>query len=138
CVCVSFMRFHSLRLRLFLFFPKSRRPPQSTPFPYTTLFRSHILTRRPVERAAFFETSYGSYDTRNFDLLLTEAKGPLRLSLDGNYFDTGGYPIVKESRRGAIDIDATSRHSTFNGRVELVDSPDLSLFASGNYFDEDR
>src|SRR5207249_12111465 len=83
CVCVSFMRFHSLRLRLFLFFPKSRRPPQSTPFPYTTLFRSHILTRRPVERAAFFETSYGSYDTRNFDLLLTEAKGPLRLSLDG-------------------------------------------------------
>jgi len=98
----------------------------------------HILTRRPVERAALFETSYGSYDTRNFDLLLTEAKGPLRLSLDGNYFDTGGYPIVKESRRGAIDIDATSRHSTFNGRVELVDSPDLSLFASGNYFDEDR
>ena len=98
----------------------------------------HILTRRPVERAAFFETSYGSYDTRNFDLLLTEAKGPLRLSLEGNYFDTGGYPIVKESRRGAIDIDATSRHSTFNGRVELVDSPDLSLFASGNYFDEDR
>jgi len=98
----------------------------------------HVLTRRPVERAAFFETSYGSYDTRNFDLLLTEAKGPLRLSLEGNYFDTGGYPIVKESRRGAIDIDATSRHSTFNGRVELVDSPDLSLFASGNYFDEDR
>ena len=98
----------------------------------------HILTRRPVERAAFFETSYGSYDTRNFDLLLTEAKGPLRLSLEGNYFDTGGYPIVKESRRGAIDIDATSRHSTFSGRVELVDSPDLSLFASGNYFDEDR
>ena len=98
----------------------------------------HILTRRPVERAAFFEASYGSHDTRNFDLLLTQAKGPLRLSLEGNYFDTGGYPIVKESRRGAIDIDATSRHSTFNGRVELVDSPDLSLFASGNYFDEDR
>ncbi len=98
----------------------------------------HVLTRRPVERAAFFEASYGSYDTRNFDLLLTEAKGPFRLSLEGNYFDTGGYPIVKESRRGAIDIDATSRRSTFNGRVELVDSPDLSLFASGNYFDEDR
>src|SRR2546426_12417410 len=98
----------------------------------------HILTPRPVERAAFFATSYGSYETRNFDLLLTEAKGPLRLALEGNYFDTGGYPIVKESRRGAIDIDATSRHSTFNGRVELVDSPDLSLFASGNYFDEDR
>ena len=98
----------------------------------------HVLTRRPVERAAFFEASYGSHDTRNFDLLLTQAKGPLRLSLEGNYFDTGGYPIVKESRRGAIDIDATSRHSTFNGRVELVDSPDLSLFATGNYYDEDR
>src|SRR3989442_12574133 len=92
----------------------------------------HILTRRPVERAAFFETSYGSYDARNFDLLLTEAKGPLRLSLEGNYFDTGGYPIVKESRRGAIDIDATSRHSTVHRPGGLLDSPSLSLFATRN------
>lgn len=98
----------------------------------------HILTRRPTERAARFETSYGTRDTTNVDLLLTEARGPLRLSLEGNHFDTGGYEVVRASRRGSIDIDADSRHSTFNGRVELVDSRDLSLFLSGTYFDEAR
>ncbi len=98
----------------------------------------HILTRRPVERAAFLETSFGTRDTLNADLLLTEAQGPFRLSLEGNHFATRGYPVVKTSRRGSIDIDADSKHDTFNGRVELVESSDLSLFVTGNYFDEDR
>ena len=98
----------------------------------------HVLTRRPTQRAALLETSYGTRDTMNFDLLLMETQGPLRLSVEGNHFDTGGYEVVRESRRGSIDIDADSRHSTFNGRVELVDSPDFSLFLSGNYFDEAR
>ena len=97
-----------------------------------------VLTRRPTERAVFFDGSYGTRDTMNFDLLLHEVQGPLRLTLEGNYFDTGGYPVVKESRRGSIDIDADSRHTTFNGRVELVASPEASLFVSGTYFDEER
>jgi outer membrane cobalamin receptor len=98
----------------------------------------HILTRRPTERAALFETSYGTHDTVNADLLLQDAQGPFRLSLEGNYFDTGGYNTIKESRRGSIDIDADSRHSTFNGRAELVASPEASLFVTGTVFDEER
>src|SRR5256712_4012869 len=97
-----------------------------------------VLTRRPTERAVFFDGSYGTRDTMNFDLLLHEVQGPLRLTLEGNYFDTGGYPVVKESRRGGVDIDADSRHTTFNGRVELVASPEASLFVSGTYLDQGR
>src|SRR2546429_5562670 len=42
-----------------------RRPPRSTLFPYTTLFRSQFLTERPVkvrERkdAPFIRTSFGA------------------------------------------------------------------------------
>lgn len=98
----------------------------------------HILTRRPVERAAFLETSFGTGETLNVDLLVTEAQGPFRLSLEGNHFDTRGYPVVKASRRGSIDIAADSKHDAFNGRVELVESSDLSFFLTGNFFDEDR
>jgi iron complex outermembrane recepter protein len=98
----------------------------------------HILTRRPTERAVFFDGSYGTRDTMNFDLLLHEVQGPFRLSLEGSYFDTEGYSVVKESRRGSIDIEAESRHATFNGRAELVASPEASLFVSGTYFDEER
>jgi outer membrane receptor protein involved in Fe transport len=45
---------------------------------------------------------------------------------------------VKDSRRGGIDIEADSRHTTFNGRAEMVLSPEASFFISGTYFDEDR
>jgi outer membrane cobalamin receptor len=76
-----------------------------------------ILTRRPTERALFFDASYGTRETMNFDLLLHDVEGPFRISLEGNYFSTGGYDVVKRSRRGSIDIEADSNHSTFNGRV---------------------
>src|SRR5471030_3453107 len=35
-------------LLVFFFFLMIRRPPRSTLFPYTTLFRSHQLTARPL------------------------------------------------------------------------------------------
>src|SRR5439155_4332704 len=40
--------YRSVLLTLFYFMP--RRPPRSTLFPYTTLFRSHARLRRPVAR----------------------------------------------------------------------------------------
>src|SRR2546426_7993757 len=55
-----------------------------------------ILTRRPTERALYFDGSYGTQNTQNFDLLLHEVQGPFRVPLEGSYFDTGGYPVVKE------------------------------------------
>jgi outer membrane receptor protein involved in Fe transport len=60
------------------------------------------------------------------------------VSIEGNFFNTGGYRTVEPSRRGRIDIPADSKHAVFNGRVEFVKSPDLSLFVSGNFFDETR
>ncbi len=98
----------------------------------------HVVTATPRERSAELEASYGSHDTHLVDLLLTEAWGPAQLSLEGRHFETGGYPIVKRSDRGPIDIDAESRHAVFNGRLELALSPDASVFVMGNYFDEDR
>jgi iron complex outermembrane receptor protein len=98
----------------------------------------NVLGRRPTERSATLEASYGTRDTSGLGGLVTEAVGPFRLLLEGRRFDTGGYPIVKASRRGSIDVDAESTHHVFNGRVELHVSPELTLWASGNYYDEDR
>src|SRR2546421_7907453 len=44
--CLSLIRHCSLPLTLFFFFLMIRRPPRSTLFPYTTLFRSHARIRR--------------------------------------------------------------------------------------------
>jgi hypothetical protein len=46
--------------------------------------------------------------------------------------------VVKSSRRGSIDIEADSNHSTFNGRVELLATPEASFFVSGFYYYEER
>src|SRR6266436_9529998 len=45
----------SLRL-CFFFFLMIRRPPRSTLFPYTTLFRSHGIVSLPAEIEASFRT----------------------------------------------------------------------------------
>jgi outer membrane cobalamin receptor len=97
-----------------------------------------ILTRRPTGRAAAFEASYGGRDTTNFDLLLQDAHGPFRFSLEGSHYDTDGYKVVRVSKRGAIDVNANGEHTVFNGRLELAVSPDASFFVSGNWFDEER
>ncbi|MGH7392237.1 MAG: TonB-dependent receptor plug domain-containing protein [Candidatus Rokuibacteriota bacterium] len=97
-----------------------------------------LIPQRVTGTSAAFDGSYGSHDTTNLDLLLQAAPGPFRLSLEGNYFDTDGFKVVKASRRGAIDVDAFSEHGTAQARVELRVSPDLSLFAGFNYYDEDR
>ena len=98
----------------------------------------NVITRRPTERSAILESSFGNHDTKNFDLLAREVLGPWRLSVEGNYFDTAGYKIVLPKQRGAIDTAADSRHAVFNGRLEFVPSPDLTLFLTGTFFDEDR
>jgi outer membrane receptor protein involved in Fe transport len=98
----------------------------------------HVIPRRPTERSFAFDASYGSFDTTRFDLLATEVVGPVRFSVEGMKFDTGGYTLVKESRRGAIDQPADLHSGVGTGRVELVLSPDLTLFATGGYFGEER
>jgi outer membrane receptor protein involved in Fe transport len=98
----------------------------------------NVISRRPTERSAILEASYGNHDTKNVDVLLRDALGPWRLSLEGNYFDTAGYMIVLPSQRGPIDVPADSRHSLFNGRLEFVPSRDLTLWVAGTFFDENR
>jgi outer membrane receptor protein involved in Fe transport len=98
----------------------------------------HVIPRRPTERSVTFDASVGTFDTTRFDLLATEVVGPVRVSVEGLKFDTKGYTLVKDSRRGAIDQPADLHGGVGTGRVELVLSPDLTLFATGGYFAEER
>ncbi len=98
----------------------------------------HVIPRRPTERSFTFDGSIGSFDTTRFDLLVSEVQGPVRFSAEGAKFDTSGYKIVKASRRGSIDQEADLHSGLGTGRLELVLSPDLTLFATGGYFAEHR
>jgi iron complex outermembrane receptor protein len=97
-----------------------------------------VVSRRATASGVTAEISRGSFDTTNVDVLGTVRRGPLGATLEGRWFDTGGYDTVLASRRGRIDIPADSRDGVFNGRTELRLSPDASVFAAGAFLDEAR
>src|SRR5256885_17230509 len=50
---------------LFFFFLMIRRPPRSTLFPYTTLFRSRLAGRRNAPRSCWLDSAYQSRTRRS-------------------------------------------------------------------------
>lgn len=98
----------------------------------------NIVTRRPEARVVQAKLDLGTRNTVDADILASHVTGPWGVSVEGSFFRTDGYKIVREDQRGAIDIEADSEHKTFNGRVEYALSPASSLFLAGSFFHEDR
>jgi outer membrane receptor protein involved in Fe transport len=98
----------------------------------------NILPRPITGRGVTFDTSIGSLDTTRFDLYATEVQGPVRFGVEGMTLDTGGYTLVTPSRRGRIDQRADLHGGLGTGRLEVSPSADLTLFATGGYFSEER
>src|SRR2546422_10354119 len=70
-----------------------RRPPRSTLFPYTTLFRSHLpldLALAPVERRQLPDTLWVRATADSVDLSLLEALTPLLKEVAGGLTAAGG------------------------------------------------
>ena len=98
----------------------------------------NIVTRKTQATGVQGQIGGGTRDTVDANLETMCVKGPLGLSLRGHVFSTGGYPIIQENQRGAVDIDADSRHQTFIGRLEYAPLSNVSLTLGGSYFNEDR
>ena len=98
----------------------------------------NIVTSTPRTTRLQGTLAGGTHDTVHAHLQADAVTGPLALSLHGDVFSTGGFPIVKADQRGAVDIDADSQHQTFLGRLEYTLTSQLSLFLAGSYFHEER
>lgn len=98
----------------------------------------NIITERPQKRTLKFDGEGGTRGTVNLDLFASDLIGPVGLAVEGNYFNTEGYKIIREDQRGAIDINADSEHKTFNGKLEYALSPNTTLSLYGSFFTEGR
>lgn len=83
------------------------------------------------------QADYGSFDTVAIAARAAGRAGSLGGALEGEYFDSNGYPVVAKYARGGIDGDTPSHHGAVNGKLEYEASPDLRLDLKAGWFDEE-
>jgi len=93
---------------------------------------------RPIEpNDVDLTAEYGTSDTMQVAGRAASRWGSVGGALEGEYFESDGYPVVADYARGAIDGDTPSRHATLNGRLEIRPNSRLGIDLKGSYFDED-
>src|SRR2546425_12679282 len=108
-----------------------RRPPRSTLFPYTTLFRSHVYRPGPLVCTV---TSPGAGDGKSFlaaNLALTFAEGGHRtLLVDGDIRRGVLHRRFKANRRPGL-VDCLLGQTGHDQIVQVTAYPRLALIGSG-------
>ncbi|MEP6917721.1 MAG: TonB-dependent receptor, partial [Acidobacteriota bacterium] len=98
----------------------------------------NFVTSRPARRTFEMKTQYGSRHSRKVDFLGSHVWGKLGVAVDGNAFDTDGYPIVRASERGVVDNNAAARFWNVNVKADYAPSARVHAFVRAGYFDENR
>src|SRR5256886_6452179 len=103
------------------FFLMIRRPPRSTLFPYTTLFRSPLTEADRLEFVRGAQsTLYGSDAMTSVVQVWTRAGSTqlpeLRFGADGGNFDTAHGFVSLSGARGIFDYNAFADQFNTNGK----------------------
>ncbi len=96
----------------------------------------NIITKKPSETGAALKATYGTNGLTDDDVSVTGRFGNWTIGLDGNFFNTHGFPAIAHAERGPVDGDASSRHELLNGRVAYQVGDSASVFMHGQFFDE--
>jgi outer membrane receptor protein involved in Fe transport len=98
----------------------------------------NFVTNPPTAKTFDVKAQYGSRSTPKLDFLASHVWGKLGVTLDGNIFDTDGYPIVRASERGKVDNNAAAEFWNVNLKVDYTPSERMHAFLRTGYFDENR
>ncbi|MDP3069256.1 MAG: TonB-dependent receptor [Opitutaceae bacterium] len=80
----------------------------------------------------------GSFSTRSAELLSSQPVGRGTVQILGRAFTTNGVSLIAPERRGAIDIDAWSRHRWLAARWRTPIGDKLEFTATARGFEESR
>jgi len=98
----------------------------------------HLQTRMPRQPEFRLVATGGDGRTGAIDLIAAERFGTTGVMLEGGYFSTDGYKVLRADQRGAIDVNADSKSSTLRLKVERPLSASGRLFAQLGIFNEER
>lgn len=96
----------------------------------------NLVTRKPESRAADVAVEGGTRGTARTDVRVADRAGSFGAAVSGGWLDTDGYPVVRDDRRGTIDVDADSVRGVLDGRATWTPGPLIYLHA--NAFTEER
>src|SRR5687768_18332606 len=94
----------------FVFFLMVRRPPRSTLFPYTTLFRSRIFAERVRDAQRYRVAFPPSQRRRKADTVTLDRKST-RLNSSHGYISYAVFCLKKKKNITTRTHSSTSRHS---------------------------
>jgi outer membrane receptor protein involved in Fe transport len=98
----------------------------------------NVVTSRPKRRTFEFRTQAGTRDTRKADFFASDAWGKVGVSLEGSFFDTGGFEQVIAEERGAVDTKAKVDYRNIGLKVDYSPADRVSTFFRLGYFREER
>jgi outer membrane cobalamin receptor len=98
----------------------------------------NIATRQITDDRLAASVEVGNQNDLLVDIFGGRRGERLGWSIEGGYFQTDGYEIVREDQRGPIDIEAFSKHLYLSPKIEYELSPRAKLLFHGSYFEEDR
>src|SRR5688572_13633909 len=98
----------------------------------------NVVSSRPKPRTFEMRTQAGSRDTWKVDFFGSDVWGPAGVSLEGSFFDTGGFPQVIEAERGAVDTKAKVQFQNVGLKVDYSPIDRVSTFVRAGYFREER
>lgn len=97
------------------------------------------LFTRPIVRNGYYATvSGGSRGEADVSLYGSDVVGRLGYSVSGDYGTGGGYTVLAPEQRGPIDRASSVSRRNVNARAEYALGWASNLFASANYFSDDR
>ncbi len=98
----------------------------------------NVVTSRPKPKTFEFRTQAGNRDTWKADFFGSNTWGKLGVSVDGSFFDTGGFAQVIADERGLIDTKAKVGYEHIGVKLDYSPSERASTFLRVGYFREER
>src|SRR5262249_35528493 len=96
----------------------------------------NVISKRPEFSSIDAQASYGNHNTTQDALSADYVSGPVRVSLEGDFFNTNGWNIVQTGFRGPLDRNSSSIHEVFDGRVEYNPGLGLTAFLRGSFYNQ--
>jgi iron complex outermembrane receptor protein len=98
----------------------------------------NVITNAPTRRTFEMKSQYGSRNSPKVDFYGSDRRGKLGFAVDGNIFDTDGYPIVRANERGRVDNNAAVKFWNVNVKADYAATERVNAFVRLGYFDENR